>query len=199
MLDKGEVNSFITLIIAMILACPAQAAINQWFDWDGDGSMWLSDTEVEPHADLSGQNLWWASLADASLRHSYFVDTNLEFSTLARARLSQADFTDANLRGVNFSDADLTYVNLYGASLEFANVQGANLFHADLSDTNLANVRNWDDAMWLAAMYNENTIFPEGMNPEEYAMFNIEVPAPATALVFLSLSFFAPRRKNQSH
>lgn len=192
-------NSFASIFISLILTCPVHATIYQWFDWDNDGSLWLSDAEVEPYTDLSGQLLWWADLADASLRHSYFIDSNLEYSTLARARLSQADFTNANLRGVNFSDADLTYVNLQGASLEFANVKGANLFHADLSDTNLTNLRNWENAMWLASTYNDNTIFPEGMNPEDLAMFYVELPAPATALVFLSLGIFSPRRKNQSY
>ncbi len=176
----------------------ATADIYQWFDWDGDGSMWLSDSTIEPYADVSDQLLWWADLADASLRHAYFMNTNLDYSTLARASLSQANFTGASLYGVNFVEADLTNANFTSAILSFANVSDANLFHVNVSNADLSNLRNWEDAMWLAAQYNANTIFPDGMNPEEFAMFELEVPTPAVGFVFLGV-LFRSKRRDQTH
>ena len=116
---------------------------------------------------LRGSTFVVGNLADASLRRANLTHTNLEFSTLARASLSQATFIQAWLYGVNFIDADLTYADFTGSNLEYANVFGANMFHVNLSDANLSNLRNWDEAFWLAARYNANTIFPEGMNPDE--------------------------------
>ena len=197
--DKGLILRKILRIFCVLgISCSAHAEIYQWYDHDADGSLWLSDSIVAPNANLEGQLLWWADLADASLRRANLTHTNLEFSTLARASLSQATFIQAWLYGVNFIDADLTYADFTGSNLEYANVFGANMFHVNLSDANLSNLRNWDEAFWLAARYNANTIFPEGMNPDEYAMFELEVPAPATALLFFAIAI-KTRRRDQSH
>jgi len=188
----------ISVVFSFLISFSVHADIYQWYDWDGDGSKWLSDSTVEPNADLSGQLLWWANLSDATLVHANFQNTNLDFSTLARASLSQANFTGASLHGVNFTDADLTNADLTTTDLRFANVKDANLFHANMSNANLSNLRNWEDAMWLAALYNANTIFPEGMHPEELAMIELQVPAPAVGFVFLYV-FIKPRRRVQTH
>ena len=192
---KGSIlRKILGTIFALGVSCSANADIYQWYDHDADGSLWLSDSYVTPGVDLEGQLLWWANLADASLRRANLSHTNLVFSTFARASLSQTTFNQAWLYGVNFINADLTYANLSGTNLEYANVQGANLFRANISDANLSNLRNWEDAMWLAAQYNANTIFPEGMNPEELAMFELEIPAPAVGYLFLGLLLQPTRR-----
>ena len=48
----------------------ASADVYQWYDGDGDGSTWLSNTVVEPYANLSQQTLWWADLPFANLHHA---------------------------------------------------------------------------------------------------------------------------------
>jgi hypothetical protein len=191
-------RKILTIICACCACSTSNAEIYQWYDHDYDGSLWLSDSNATPYEDLSGQLLWWAELADASLRGANFSNTNLVFSTFARASLSQANFSNSWLYGVNFLDADLSYADFTGSNLEYANVQHVNLFHANLSDANLSNLRNWEDAFWLAARYNANTLFPEGMNPTEFAMIELEIPTPAAGFVFLGLGLLTPRRKNQN-
>ena len=46
------------LLCTLTVTIVAFADIYQWSDGDGDGSLWLSDSNVEPGADLSGQVLW---------------------------------------------------------------------------------------------------------------------------------------------
>ena len=186
----------LSIICAFFVTHSANAAIYQWYDHDYNGSLWLSDSPAIPYENLSGQLLWWADLADASMRGANLSNTNLSFSTFARASLSQVTFSNSWLYGVNFIDADLTYADFTGSNLEYANFQNANLFHVNLSDANLSDLRNWDSAFWLAARYNSNTIFPEGMDPNDYAMFELEVPAPAAG--FLCLAGVLLRTKRRS-
>jgi hypothetical protein len=197
---KGFIlRKILSIVCTLFVAHSANATIYQWYDHDADGSLWLSDSNPVPHVDLSGQLLWWAELSDATLRGANLSNTNLVFSTFGRASLSQVNFSNSWLYGVNFLEADLTYADFTGSNLEYANVQHANLFHVNLSDANLSNLRNWEDAFWLAARYNANTIFPEGMDPDAFAMFELEVPAPAVGFVFLMGTILKPRRRVRTH
>jgi hypothetical protein len=72
---------------------------------------------------------------------------------------------------------------LSGADLSSSYVANANLFLADLTNADLSDMVGWDDAFWLAATYNSNTVLPTGMDPDSLGM--IEVPAPATILILM--------------
>lgn len=184
------------LFLATIFStATASADIYQWYDGDGNGDTWLSDSVVEPYADLSTQVLWWADLRFANLHHSNLILANLSYANLFSANLSAANLSYADLRDANLEHTDLTYTVFIGANLESSNLGDANLFYADLTDANLSNIENWESALWLAARYNENTIFPDGMNPNEYGMIELAVPTPATALLFTSICFVRRRRQ----
>jgi hypothetical protein len=174
------------------------ADIWQWADGDGNGTLWLSDSVAEPYTDLSGQVLWWAELPNANLHHATLVNTDFSFANLFGANLKIANLSFANLFGANLEESILAYANFFGADLESANINDANMFYANFSDANLANLENWESAFWLAARYNANTIFPEGMNPDEYAMIELEVPAPGGIAIVLLVCITNIRRRRIS-
>ena len=171
------------------------ADIWQWEDGDNDGSLWLSDSPVEPYADLSGELLWWAELPFANLHHANLTNTDLSFANLVGANLKIANASYANLFETNLENSILSYASFFGANLDSANIRDANLFYANFSDANLANVENWETAFWIAARYNANTIFPDGMDPNDYAMIELEIPAPATGLFIAALVFNLYRKR----
>ena len=81
------------------LASVAVADIVQYEDGDGNGSLWLTDLDAVPGADLSHLLLWWADLNGA----------NLQGADLSESNLSYASLTSANLLGANLHGADLTF------------------------------------------------------------------------------------------
>ena len=77
--------------------------------------------------------------------------------------------------GVDLSGLYLGCADLYGASLYYANLNGANLTnailrYADLLGADMTNVYGWESASWDGGTYNDATVFPAGMNPEQYGM-----------------------------
>ena len=163
------------------------ADIWQWTDGDNNGSLWLSNSLVEPYADLSDPVPSSAESPLANLHRAKLVNTNLSYANLFGANFKIADLSYANLFAANLENSVLAYASFFGATLESANIGDANMFYADFSDANLSYLENWESAFWLAARYNANTIFPEGMDPNDYAMIELEVPAPATGILFTLL------------
>jgi hypothetical protein len=172
------------LIVGLLFAvfvCGAHADIYQWHDGDGNGSLWLSDSKAQPHSNISRQVLWWA---------------NLENANLFSANLSASNLSYANLYQANLEDSDLAFTLFVGADLRSTNIDNANLFYADVSFANLTGMDNWQTAFWLAARYNDNTLFPSGMNPDTFGMINLSVPSPSVlAVVGISVVFAIRRRR----
>ncbi|MBC8201102.1 MAG: pentapeptide repeat-containing protein [Planctomycetes bacterium] len=161
-------------------ACGAHADIYQWHDGDGDGSLWLSDSNAQPHSNISRQVLWWA---------------NLENANLVSANLSASNLSYANLHHANLDNADLAFTLFVGADLRATNFNNANLFYADISNANLTGMENWQTAFWLAARYDENTLFPDGMNPDSFGMINLSVPSPSALAIFGISTVIVIRRR----
>jgi uncharacterized protein YjbI with pentapeptide repeats len=82
--------------------------------------------------DLSGCDLYKASLGGINLNAA-----NLERAFLEKADLGNADLLGANLSYANLVDANLLETNLAGANLHRANLFGANLMGANLSEANM--------------------------------------------------------------
>jgi hypothetical protein len=186
-------NYFIGLTF-LITSSPACAAIYQWFDGDDNGSLWLSNSIVEPYSDLSSEILWWANLENANLHHTDLMFTNLTFANLENANISSNNLSNANLFNANLENADMAFTNFAGADLQFSNLENANMFYADFTDTNLSNIQNWETGYWLAARYTENTIFPNGMDPTAFGMIELTVPTPGI-LCMASISLLLHRRR----
>jgi len=186
------------LLCTLTVTIVAFADIYQWNDGDGDGSIWLSHSNVEPYADLSGQVLWWADLNGAFLHHANLQEANLMYAQLVGANFGSSNLYLVNLYGADLSSANLSFANLSGADMTNTSIGGANLLLADLTNADLSGMTEWDDAFWLAATYTDQTVFPTGMDPDSFGM--IEIPAPS-AIVLVVLSFFAAhqRRRTQAY
>lgn len=157
----------------------ASADIYQWYDGDGDGSLWLSASIAEPYSDLSHELLWWADLQNVNLQY---------------ANISNANLAHANLANANLEYADLAFTSFIEADLHGTNMQNANVFYADFSGANLSDLENWNEAFWLASKYTQNTIFPYGMDPNDFGMIEVEVPAPGI-IPLLGISVLVRRRR----
>ena len=144
-----------TTVFTLAITTTSFADIYQYSDCDGNGTLLLTEQNAEPSVDLSGLYLGCADLS-----HAYLTAAILYGANLNDAYLTGAILYGAILYGANLNDADLT-----GATLTYANLTGASLNDADLYGTVL-----WQTATWTGATYNDATIFPEGMDPEDYGM-----------------------------
>ena len=186
------------LLCTLTVTIVAFADIYQWSDGDGDGSLWLSDSNVKPGADLSGQVLWWADLNGASLHHANLQEANLMYAQLVGANFGGSNLYLVNLYGADLSLANLSFANLSGANMTNTSIGGAYLLHTDLTNADLSGMTEWDEALWLGATYTNETVFPTGMDPDSFWM--IEIPAPsAIVLVLLSCFTAHPRRRTQAY
>jgi uncharacterized protein YjbI with pentapeptide repeats/menaquinone-dependent protoporphyrinogen IX oxidase len=120
-------------------------------------------------ANLREASLGWADLersnaSGADLSGANLLGAVLDEADLSRANLSQATLNGARLRGTNLAEADLSRTDL-----NWADLSGANLQEANLSDASLcwADLREADltGANLSGAMYNEQTVWPEGFSP----------------------------------
>lgn len=106
-------------------------------------------------ADLKGSILRQADLSDADLTEANLSKANLSGANLSKAKLEKTDFSEADLSGADIRGVDLTDVRLGGADLRSATLNNATgLMEAELVD----------------AIYNNETRFPDGFNPQEKAM-----------------------------
>ena len=139
----------------------------------------LNDADVT-YAILNGADLTNADLTGADLTGAFLPAANLNSAYLTNAYLFGADLFGADLANADLVGADLSNANLFYADLILANLSSANLNGADLSNANLTGAAlfgadlfgaiEWQTATWAGATYNDSTIFPDGMNPENYGM-----------------------------
>jgi uncharacterized protein YjbI with pentapeptide repeats/membrane protein implicated in regulation of membrane protease activity len=120
-------------------------------------------------ADLEGANLRNAGLLLASLNDTVLWGANLEGARLYGASLEGAALKGANLKGAgltgaNLKDAGLHSAELSGADLTGANLEGAGLEGANLEGTNMQG-SNLRGAVLLNAVYDDATIWPNGLDP----------------------------------
>ena len=182
-----------TAVLACVLGTPiATADIYQYDDCEGNGSLFLTELDAEPYADLSGLYLACAELAWANLEHADLSDTNLSGAALVEAHLSHASFHNTYALYVFFRDAVMHHVDLTDATIMFADVTGADLLNADLRNATLTHadfsgahligadltgVTGWNTVDWDEATYSDETVFPAGMDPDAYGMEYVEVAA----------------------
>ncbi len=108
---------------------------------------------------------------------------DLEAAILTRASLSGAQLMEANLVGAELAQASLIAANLFSANLQNANRAGANLSGADLSYADISSANligavlfdvNWNGAVTEGALYSEETLFDDTINPEGLGMILVE-------------------------
>ncbi|WP_289501230.1 pentapeptide repeat-containing protein [Gloeocapsopsis sp. IPPAS B-1203] len=123
------------------------------------------------NANISQSNLYQTNLSRAKLRRTNLSGAKLHNGTnLSGANLSGANLSRASLSSyTNLSGANLTATNLSGADLRAARLMNMDLSHANLSHANLlgANLEgaNLQNVKLQEALYNTNTVFPDGFDP----------------------------------
>lgn len=135
-------------------------------------------------ADLEGANLRNAGLLLASLNDTVLWGANIEGARLYGASLEGAALKGANLKGAgltgaNLKDAGLHSADLSGADLTGANLEGAGLEGANLEGTNMQG-SNLRGAVLLNAVYDEATIWPNGLDPSALGAVRRAWPEPAS-------------------
>ena len=122
------------------------------------------------NADLTGANLDNADLSGGlDLRYTDFSYASAHSADFSDAWLSEAHMNDADLSGADFSDAHLWGAALDNAVLRGANFSEARLVSADLRYADLSNAV-LRGASFVNAFYNDQTVFPEGFDPESQGM-----------------------------
>ena len=126
-----------------------------WTDGGGQTLLCvLSDT-------LAGQNF-----SRSLLDHADLQGQDLHGADFSQAMLTVANFSGADLRGVNFQRATLWFVNFSGARLAGADFSGAWLPGAKLQGVDLRGV-NLAAAEIRYARYDEQTLWPDGVDPQK--------------------------------
>lgn len=119
-------------------------------------------------ADMENTNFQGAILNGAS-----FWNGNFKNSDFTSADMKNAIVSKANFEGANFSDADLSVIIFNNTILENANLTNANLEHCYFKNANLKGA-NLKDAKFRETIYNRNTIFPDGFDPEKFGLLKAE-------------------------
>lgn len=202
-------------------------AIYQYYDGDSNGSLFLTDLDAEPFANLSGLTLHWADLAGVDLSNAYLSGTNLFFADLRSANLtgaylhsadmnqalmsgidlSYAYMLSAQLSGADLSNASLEYAfltyadfsgaDLSNADLSFANLTESNLQGADLSGADLSQICGCFNADFLNATYDDETMFADDMDPDALGMIFVPTPGALALLAVTWLLGCSSRRRSR--
>ncbi|MGK7913862.1 MAG: pentapeptide repeat-containing protein [Synechococcus sp.] len=108
---------------------------------------------------------------------------DLKEAVLTNAALMGAQLMDADLAGADLAQASLMASNLVNANLQQANLSGANLSGADLSYADLSSANmigavlwdvNWNGALTEGALYSEDTVFDDSVNPQRLGMILVK-------------------------
>ena len=103
--------------------------------------------------ELPGAILKRANFERSRMMTAVFDLANLEGANLNNARPIGVDFENANLRGANLQGADVGFAVFREADIRGANMDCLRIMDADFS----------------GALYDEHTIFPNGISPDMIA------------------------------
>ena len=155
--DKSEQRRIIKALIAItkdLRATPSEPAIPQ------EISKLVADNVVRNHQ-LPLQEF---DLQNTRLCRAWWPNINASEVDFWRADLSFSGMRNANLQKTIFVEASLDGCVLVGANLSGANLDRASLLGTDLRKTIL------DRASFKGAVYDEQTKFPYGFEPDSVGM-----------------------------
>ncbi|MDZ8184383.1 MAG: pentapeptide repeat-containing protein [Nostoc sp. ChiSLP02] len=120
--------------------------------------------------DLTEANLQSVNLERANLKQAKLYKANLTNSILDGVDLTEADLQQARLINTKFRKANLYHAVLYESKLECSNWRKADLRKTNFDKTSLNSASSLQEAY-----YDEETIFPEGFDPEYKKMVYVNV------------------------
>lgn len=122
---------------------------------------------------FDGADMENTNFQGAILEGAFFWNGNFKNSDFTSADMKNAIVSKANFEGANFSDADLSVIIFNNTILKNANLTNANLEHCYFKNANLKGA-NLKDAKFKETIYNRNTIFPDGFEPEKFGLLKAE-------------------------
>ena len=128
----------------------------------------LINVGVKQFKYFTGADLTEADLTGAYLRGAYLIRANLRGAILKEVDFTGAILVKANLRWVDLRGADLTGAILTASDFTAADLSGAFLIGADLRGAD-----HLQGANLTGALYNDETMFPEGFDPVESGMSRV--------------------------
>jgi hypothetical protein len=114
----------------------------------------LSDMDMSG-SNMPGSNMSGSNMSGSNMSGSDMSGSNMSGSDMSGSDMSGSDMSGSDMSGSNMSGSDMSGSNMSGADLSGADLSGADLSGADLSGAGGKGVK-WD----------ENTIWPEGFNPD---------------------------------
>ena len=142
---------------------------------------------------VSNKNFLKADLGKSKFERVRFNDANFSGTNLSEVRFRQSDFAGSDFRAAKFSQN----TNFYQCALNGTNFEGTDLGHANFhkvnfQGANLRNTKNWGQishstfmradlrgadfstakgnfkrVKWQDAVYDEKTVFPPGIIPNQ--------------------------------
>lgn len=122
----------------------------------------LDGADME-NTNFQGAILEGASFWNGNFKNSDFTSADMKNAIVSKASFENANFSDANLSVIIFNKTNLTNANLTNANLEDCYLKNTNLKGANLKGTK-----------FRETVYDKNTVFPDGFNPEESGLKKVE-------------------------
>ena len=122
----------------------------------------IFDRMIIRNASLAGRELEGISFDGSDLQGSDFTEADLYGAFLCDSNFESCVFTDADLRSAFMHKVSFRHADMRRARLSLNEMGGSLTLNAvDFSNANL------DGADFAGAVYDSETIFPQGFNPEE--------------------------------
>ena len=119
------------------------------------------------------------NLSATDLNKSCFINSKLVFVSLEYSILSKANMYKVTMSHVKLNGACLFKTNLRESNMHDVDLCNANLCRAYLSGANMQYIKFDRFTKWNRAQYcldeNCKTIFPDGFNPEEHGMIEVDI------------------------
>ncbi|MFM2056150.1 MAG: hypothetical protein RLY71_535 [Pseudomonadota bacterium] len=128
----------------------------------------LLENITYPNSNFSESDLRGAFISKSNQMGSDFSGSNLAAAFLNHAKLDCSSFVGALLRYADFSMTHLVKTNFTQADLYGCNLSGTNLCGAIMLGMNL------EQADFHDAVYDVQTVWPDGFNPAEFGLRFIE-------------------------
>jgi hypothetical protein len=104
-------------------------------------------------------------MSESDLSNADLSDMDMSGSNMPGSNMSGSNMSGSNMSGSNMSGSDMSGSDMSGSDMSGSNMSGADLSGADLSGADLSGA-NLSGAGGKGVKWDENTIWPEGFNPD---------------------------------
>ena len=135
------------------------------------------------HCYMKGSEIIESKLIGANMFKIRLHESNLTGSNFTRCYAPDAIFKDSDFSHTNLSNFDARRSNFQNAKFDNANLERADFTNANLMGADLSNAINIDSATFNMAIYDKDTKFPIGFNPQEKFLMKFEKGADLRGII----------------